>query len=92
MGEQADAEGNTPEFRWIKVRSIEEMQAFYVSKLDAIREAAKSCGYAIGVHGSLKRDLDLIAVSWVISYSDADTLVRAIHRAACGLESKTYHW
>lgn len=30
-----------------------------------IRELAREVGYAIGVHGSLERDLDLIAAPWV---------------------------
>jgi len=30
-----------------------------------IRSIAKEAGYAIGVHGTLERDLDLIAVPWV---------------------------
>lgn len=29
-----------------------------------LRERAKHLGYAIGVHGSLERDIDLIAVPW----------------------------
>lgn len=33
--------------------------------IDRIREIAKSLGWAIGVHGSLRRDIDLIAVPWV---------------------------
>ena len=79
-------------FCWVEVRSIEEMQGFYLSRLGAIRDAAKGCGYAVGVHGSLRRDLDLIAVPWVDEHTDADTLARAIHRAACGLESASYQW
>lgn len=42
--------------------------AFCRSILDAIlprvREAAHFHGYAVAVHGSLKRDIDLIAVPW----------------------------
>lgn len=79
-------------FRWIEVESIDEMHEFYISRLPAIREAAKRCGYAIGLHGSLRRDMDLIAVPWVDEHTDADTLARAIHRAACGLESASYQW
>ena len=30
-----------------------------------IREIARSMGWAIGVHGSMKRDIDLIATPWV---------------------------
>ena len=29
-----------------------------------IRKLARQVGYAVGVHGSLKRDFDLIAVPW----------------------------
>ncbi|MDO8180165.1 MAG: hypothetical protein Q7T62_18105 [Undibacterium sp.] len=32
--------------------------------IDRIRELAKEVGYAIGVHGTLERDLDLIAAPW----------------------------
>jgi hypothetical protein len=32
--------------------------------IDRIRELAKEIGYAIGVHGSQERDLDLIAAPW----------------------------
>ncbi len=33
--------------------------------IDRIRELAREKGYGLGVHGSLERDLDLIAVPWV---------------------------
>lgn len=32
--------------------------------IDRIRELAREVGYAIGVHGSQERDLDLIALQW----------------------------
>ena len=32
--------------------------------IPAIREVARTCGYALGVHGSLRYDIDLIAVPW----------------------------
>lgn len=32
--------------------------------IERIRDLAKEIGYAIGVHGSLERDLDLIAAPW----------------------------
>jgi len=78
-------------FEWHRVHSIDEMEAFFMSRLPAIREAARSCGYAIGLHGSLRRDFDLIAVPWVEDHADADTLARAVHLAACGL-STVYSW
>lgn len=33
--------------------------------VDRIRALAREVGYAVGVHGSLERDLDLIAAPWV---------------------------
>lgn len=45
-----------------------------------IRELAREVGYAVGVHGSMQRDQDLIAVPWV---ADAvDPLALAQHIAA----------
>lgn len=32
--------------------------------IERIRELAKEVGYALGVHGSLERDLDVIAAPW----------------------------
>ena len=81
-----------PNFKWHLCNTIDEMQAFYLSRLPAIREAAREHGYAIGLHGSTRRDFDLIAMPWTKTPSDKETLVRAIHWAACGLYSASYHW
>lgn len=71
--------------QWFDARTLDEMQAFYLSRLPAIREAAKEHGYAIGLHGSLRRDFDLMAMQWRDSPSDKDTLAHAIAVAACGI-------
>ena len=80
------------EFKWVQINNKDELEAFYLSVIDEIREAARMCGYAIGVHGSLRRDLDLIAVPWVEIHSDRDELARKIHLAACGTSSTRYEW
>jgi len=79
---------------WVDVHTIDEMEAFFLSVLPAVREAAKSCGYAIGFHGSARRDLDLIAVPWIEIYSTPNALATAIHKAACGMqhENGEYTW
>lgn len=43
-----------------------------------IRELAKDKGYAIGVHGSLEADLDLIAAPWTADAVDPQVLVEYI--------------
>jgi Lar family restriction alleviation protein len=78
---------------WFDARTIDEMQAFYMSRLPAIREAAKEHGYAIGLHGSARRDFDLLAMPWREGAADRDTLAHAIADAACGiLREGAYDW
>jgi len=77
---------------WHHVKNKDEMEAFFKSVLPAIKQAAKECGYAIGVHGSLRRDLDLIAVPWIEEHLDKDTLARAVHKAACPYTMDKYNW
>jgi hypothetical protein len=43
--------------------------------LPAFRQAAAADGYAIAVHGSMSRDIDLVAVPWSNSAIPADRLV-----------------
>lgn len=54
----------------------------FLAKLPAIREAAKKCGYAVGLHGSLERDFDLIAVAWVEDAKNPVELSEAVFAAA----------
>jgi len=78
---------------WFMAKSVEQMQAFFRARLPAIRAAAMSCGYVIGVHGSERRDFDLIAVPWLDGASCADTLAHAVAHAACGLTRQgRYDW
>lgn len=46
--------------KWTRPR----LKRFYLSLLPRIRAVARQSGYAIGVHGSCSRDLDLIAAPW----------------------------
>jgi len=87
--EEADP---TKVFHWVRVSNKDELEAFYRGVLPAIITAAKEHGYAIGVHGSLRRDLDLIAAPWTEDYSDKDELAQAIHEAALGPVQEKYNW
>lgn len=49
-----------------------------------LTQVARIYGYAIGLHGSMNRDLDLIAVPWTDSAAPAETLVEAIRDAVDG--------
>lgn len=43
-----------------------------------LREVARRHGYALALHGTLAKDLDVVAVPWVEDAADEDTLVRAL--------------
>ena len=43
-----------------------------------IWKVARECGYSIGIHGSLKRDVDLIAVPWTDEAVGNAALVSAL--------------
>ena len=62
----------------------------YKTMIAWIRTVARDRGYAIGVHGSLKRDLDLIAVPWVDEewIDTPDELAHNIARAVNGIIHK----
>lgn len=53
-----------------------------LDKLEAlitdVRAVARAHGYAIALHGSLKRDLDLVAVPWVEEVSSPGELINAL--------------
>lgn len=63
---------------------------YYLGLLEKLRGAALGQGYALGLHGSVQRDLDLIAAPWSESAKPAESLVEALRVAvggACHLPS-----
>lgn len=51
-----------------------------------MRKAAKDAGYALTIHGSLQRDIDLVAVAWVErDVAHPDELITSIAGAARGV-------
>lgn len=55
----------------------------YVAILGLLHNAALSCGYSLGVHGTLGRDLDLMAMPWVENAESSRTLVETLAKM-CG--------
>lgn len=50
----------------------------YAQILPRIRATAKESGYAVAVHGTMSRDLDLLAVPWTKDAAEPAALVRTI--------------
>lgn len=84
--------GQYPNFRWVRVNNVDELEKFYREIVDPLKRAAQELGYALAVHGSMRRDLDAIAVPWAENHADKDDLARALHNAACGLWQAKYQW
>lgn len=57
----------------------------YQSILPLLSKAAKTCGYALAVHGSMKRDLDIVAVPWLENASCPERLAFKLAVACRGL-------
>lgn len=55
----------------------------------AIWAAARRCGWAIGLHGSMKRDCDLIAVPWAENASPPEGLIEELCKALNATEVGT---
>lgn len=66
----------------------------YLALYPQLAEVARSHGYALAVHGSLGRDMDLICVPWVERPSEPAEVVAAItgkFALRCVGESDTTH-
>jgi hypothetical protein len=59
-----------------------DARQLYDRLIAPLRAVARQHGYALAVHGSLARDIDLIAVPWCPSVSAAAELVEAIRSTA----------
>lgn len=53
--------------------------AAYACLLPMLTEVAHAHGYALAVHGSMRRDLDLVCVPWVEDAASGDDLVAALN-------------
>ena len=54
---------------------------FYLALMPALRYVAERYGYALCVHGSLRRDIDLVAVPWRDHAPDAASLIEGLTKA-----------
>lgn len=52
--------------------------AFYASIYDDLRNAATNCGWALGLHGSLASDMDIMAMPWTEDAKSAEEMIKAL--------------
>lgn len=58
----------------------EQVKALARRVLRPLRERAKMLGYALTVHGSLERDIDLVAVPWTDAAHEPEHLANSIRQ------------
>lgn len=63
---------------YVKRERAAQIAVFVEMALPRMREAARRVGYALGVHGTQVRDLDLIACPWIDRAGTPDDLAAAL--------------
>lgn len=57
----------------------------YVAFFPRLAEIAQAKGYALAIHGSVQRDLDLVAIPWTADAEPDQDLIQAIADYASGV-------
>jgi hypothetical protein len=52
--------------------------AFYACIYGDIRKAAMDCGWALGLHGSLASDMDIMAMPWTEDARPVEEMIQAL--------------
>jgi len=56
-----------------------DSRPIYDKLIEPLRAKARELGYALAVHGTLKRDIDLIACPWIEEAAAPDALAQALY-------------
>ena len=67
-----------------------DLYNYYLRIVPVIKQVARDLGYAIGMHGSLTHDLDLIAVPWVTGEATHEELLDAMQLAIAGYKGMNH--
>lgn len=60
----------------------------YASYYPVLCEVARELGYCLAVHGTMARDLDLVAVPWTDGAATAEELVEAVWKRVAWMSTK----
>lgn len=63
----------------------------YAALYPGLREAARKVGWALALHGSLRRDLDLVAIPWTEEAAPAGALLEVLVEASGGFQIGNSH-
>ena len=77
---------------WTDIKTKKELLKRYASYIPSLQKIAMQCGYALAVHGSMVRDLDLIAVPWVKRPMSPESLVIMLEEGITGQRHSRSYW
>ena len=61
-----------------KAISCNGRPALYATIYDDLRKTAMDCGWALGLHGSLASDMDIMAMPWTEDAKPVEEMVKAL--------------
>lgn len=64
---------------------------FYACVFEDLRKAALDCGWALGLHGSLSTDMDIMAMPWTEDAKSVEEMIQALSNCFSGAPSKHKH-
>ena len=64
---------------------VKRTRKLFAILMPALREIARRHGYALAVHGSLERDIDLVAVPWREGAVTPETMIGEFLRACAAI-------
>lgn len=65
--------------------------AFYACILDDLKKAALGCGWALGLHGSLGDDMDIMAMPWAEDAEPVEVMIQALSDCFTDSPFKEHH-
>jgi hypothetical protein len=65
--------------------------SFYASIWDDLRNAAMDNGWALGLHGSLSNDMDIMAMPWVENAKPVEVMIKALSDCFTDSVFKEHH-
>ncbi len=77
---------------WKNVKTKNQLKKQYLILYEELVPIARQCGYALAIHGSKTRDLDLIAVPWVDKPLKPETLIKRIEKHIGVAEHMRSYW
>ena len=68
----------------MKPSTKKELYNYYKSIIPRIKKIAKEKGYAVAIHGSMKKDLDVMAMPWTNDAKAPESLAIALMKEFLG--------